>query len=85
MQLVPLHTGAVTVDLAASTREGLFGEAFPSDVRGGFLLEAMGLGKTVEMIALMKKNPPPPVGLCRLNPRDPQLESRLVSTLEPGM
>ena len=57
-------TGQVLVGSANSIALGEVNQSkhlLPRDNRGGFLLEAMGLGKTVEMVALMTKNPPPEV------------------------
>ena len=45
---------------AALSRLAKKTKVLPEATRGGFLFEAMGLGKTVEMIALMTKNPPSP-------------------------
>ena len=68
MSLFSPVTGEIIVDRAevihgnassAQMLENLRSQHFlPAGVRGGFNLEAMGLGKTVEMIALMTKNPP---------------------------
>jgi len=56
-------TGEIIVDGAAASQMSKHDRVLPPGSHGGFLFEAMGLGKTVEMIALMAKNPPPPAGL----------------------
>jgi hypothetical protein len=59
-------TGEIIVNEAAASRMPLRGKMVPPASRGGFLFEAMGLGKTVEVIALLAKNPPPPALPLRL-------------------
>lgn len=56
-------SGEIIVDSATVSRMAKQNKVFPPASHGGFLFEAMGLGKTVEMIALCTKNPPPPAGL----------------------
>jgi hypothetical protein len=59
-------TGEIIVDGAAAACMAKRTKVLPPASRGGFLFEAMGLGKTVEVIALLAKNPPPPALPLRL-------------------
>jgi len=59
-------TGEIIVNEAAASCMSQRSQMLPPASRGGFLFEAMGLGKTVEVIALLAKNPPPPALPLRL-------------------